>query len=267
MLLVIPAVLWVLFFLFLPVVRIFALSFWDGGFTLHNYKTVFADPVFYKTLWATLKISVITTFFCLVLGFPVAHLIATSGKRLSAFLTVIVIMTFWMSLLVRTYAWMVILGNRGLLNQALMQMGIIQSPIAFMYNLTGVIIGMVHILLPFMIFSLVATMKRVDQQLLLAAFGLGASAWQRFFYVYLPLTSRGIIAGSLIVFMIAFGYFITPALLGGRSEMMLGQLIEFYISETMNWGRASALSVVLILIVLSLAAIYTQVLSPSQRRA
>lgn len=257
--LIAPAVVWIAVTVGAPLIQILFLSVWNKGFTSKHYIELFTDPTFYRVLWVTIKISALTTLLCLLLGYPVAHLIATSPPRLSNLLSTFVMVAFWTSLLVRTYAWMVILGQRGVLNQAFMQVGLISEPIHMMYNLSGVLVGMVHVLLPFMIFSLVGVMKGIDTDLVGAAKSLGASDLRAFFHVYLPLSRPGISSGCLIVFMMSLGYFVTPALLGGRQEMMLGQLIELYVSDILNWGYASALSVVLFVGVVAIFALYQRV--------
>lgn len=261
--LVAPAVIWIAVFVGFPLGRVFVMSIWENGFTAKHYIEVFQDPTFYRVLWVTIKISTLTTVLCLLLGYPLAHLIATSSTRVGNFLSTIVMVAFWTSLLVRTYAWMVILGQRGLINQMLMHFGVISEPLPLMYNLTGVLVGMVHVLLPFMIFSLVGVMKGIDVDLVGAAKSMGASDFRAFVHVYLPLSRPGISSGCLIVFMMSLGYFVTPALLGGRHEMMLGQLIELYVSEILNWGYASALSIVLFAGVVAIFAIYQRI-APSE---
>jgi ABC-type spermidine/putrescine transport system permease subunit I len=153
---------------------------------------------------------------------------------------------FWTSILVRTYAWMILLGRNGVLNQMLAGVGLISEPVALLYNVPGVLIGMVHVLLPYMVFPIYSAMLRVDRDLLLAAEGLGASSLSVFWRVFLPLTLPGVIAGTALVFILSLGFYITPALLGGGRVIMIAVLIEQQVRQFLDWGFASALSIVLL---------------------
>lgn len=257
--LILPAGLFVAVLLFFPLLRIVTMSVWDPTFTLRHYGHAFQDPVFYRVLWVTFKVSLLTTAGCLVLGYPVAHLMVHARPAVANFLMTLVLLSFWMSLLVRTYAWMVLLGRRGVINNLLLALGLTSAPLPLMYNLFGVLVGMVHVLLPFMILPLYSVMKGIDRSLVLAAQNLGAGPLRSFLWVFLPLSFPGVVGGCLLVFMISAGYFITPALLGGRTDMMLGQLIELEVSELLNWGYASALATILFVVVALLFLGYRRV--------
>jgi len=175
----------------------------------------------------------------------VAYLLANAIPAIQQILIIFVLLPFCTSLLVRTYAWMVLLQTNGVINQVLMKMGIIREPLAMMYNFIGVVVGMTHILLPFMVLPIFGVMKGIDQHYVTVARSFGASAFQAFRRIYLPHTAPGIVAGSFLVFIQAIGYFITPALLGGRKEIMIAMLIDSQINYLLNWGFGSALAVIL----------------------
>ena len=234
-----------LFVLFLfPVFRLMLLSI-EGG-TLEFYEKALTDGLYVKVLLGTLQIGVYVSAACLVLGYPVAHFLATAPRRWAMVGFIFLLLPFWTSLLVRTYAWMVLLGRNGVINRLLLEAGLITEPLPLLYNLAGVLIGMVHVLLPFMVFPIYSIMRRVDAGLLLAAEGLGASGWQIFRRIYFPLTLPGVLAGTTLVFILSIGFYITPALLGGGRVLMIAVLIEKQVREFLNWGFAAALSVVLL---------------------
>jgi putative spermidine/putrescine transport system permease protein len=265
LLLVAPAVFSVFLVIVVPLGRVVALSFWDPEFTLRNYAGAFQDPVFYRVLGRTLAVGALTTLGCLVLGYPVAHLMATVRPGMANMLLAIVLLTFWTSLLVRTYAWMVLLGRRGVINNLLVAMGAIEQPLPLMYNLFGLQVGMVHVLLPLMILPLYSVIKGIDHNLVRAAQNLGAGPVRAFLRVFLPLSLPGVAAGSLLVFMVSIGYFITPALLGGRTDVMLGQLIELQIAELLNWRYGATLVTILLGLVLALFVGYQRLVGTGLR--
>jgi putative spermidine/putrescine transport system permease protein len=185
------------------------------------------------------------TLICLLLGYPMAYTIANASERMRRLLIFTVLVPFWGSILVRTFAWMVLLQKRGLINKLLLDLNIIAEPLTLIYNRTSVLIGMVHILLPFMILPLYAVLARIDPSYAKAAASLGASPVWGFLRVYLPLSLPGVISGTVLVFVMGLGYYITPALLGGPGELMIAQLIEMQVADFGNWGLAGALAVIL----------------------
>ena len=200
-------------------------------------------------LFRTIYISVIVTLLCLVLGFPIAYLLATVPTRQSNMLILLLLLPFWTSLLVRTAAWLVLLQYEGLVNDAAIMMGLWEEPLQLVRNRMGTYIGMVHIMLPFMALPLFAVMKRIDPYHIKAAASLGANPMRAFVKVYLPQTKPGIGAGVLLVFIICLGFYLTPALIGGPADQMLSYYIVFHTNSTVNWGMASALSLILMAIV------------------
>ena len=248
----------ILSFYIYPISRMLLISFFDPEFTLKNYTHFFQVSAYYRVLLSTFEMSMSVTLICLVLGYPVAYVLSSRSSRLTRLLMILVVLPFFTAILVRTYAWMVILGRNGILNQLLLQIGIISTPLKLMHNLFGVYTGMVHILLPFMILPLYSVMVSIDTSLLRAAENLGASPFQVFRHVFLPLSLPGIGGGSLLVFIIALGFFITPSLLGGISDVMISMFIETQVNQLLNWGFASAMAVLLLLITLTIFYVYNR---------
>ncbi len=227
-----------------PVARFLLISV-EGGSLAHYDKALF-DGLYLRVLTDTFRIALVVTALTLVLGYPVAWFLVSAPPRWATVGLVFLILPFWTSVLIRTYAWSVILGRNGVINRALLDSGAIDEPLRLLNNEIGVLIGMVHVLLPYMVFPLYAVMRRQDATLLLAARGLGASGPQTFARVFLPLTVPGILAGTTLVFVLSLGFFITPAILGGGKVMMIAVLIEQQIRGLSNWPFAAALSAVLL---------------------
>ena len=192
------------------------------------------------------------TVICVLLGYPLCYWLTKVRGSTAAILMVFVLVPFWMSVLVRTYAWLVLLQRNGIINSSLMSLGIIEEPLQLAHNLTGSIIGMVHIMLPFLVLPLYATMRNIDTDLVRAAVGLGSSPRGAFWRVFFPMSLPGLFAGIVLVFILSLGFFVTPALLGGGRVQMLAQRIESTITVYSNWGAASALGVVLLLLALAM---------------
>jgi len=217
--------------------------------------------MYVRTWIKTFKVSVYVTFFCLVLGFPVAHLLANLPLRYSNLLMIFVLLPFWTSLLVRTTAWIVMLQQNGVINGVLVWLGILsdEGRIQMVYNMTGTIIAMTQILLPFMILPLYSVMKVIPKSHMRAAQNLGAKPARAFMRVYLPQTIPGMSAGGLLVFVLAIGYFITPELVGGKDGQLIGHWIAYHLKTSMNWGLCSALGGILLAIMLVLYWLYNRI--------
>lgn len=207
-------------------------------------------------LLRTFHISLVVTLVCLLLGYPLAWWLASLPARPANVLMILVLVPFWTSILVRVAAWIVLLQSEGLVNRGLMGLGLIEQPLALLFNRTGVVIAMVHILLPFMILPLYSVMKSVPPTYLRAAVSLGSSPVAAFFRVYVPQTYPGIGAGALLVFILAIGYYVTPALLGGADDQMLSYYIARYTNVEVNWGMACALGTLLLAATLVLYGVY-----------
>ncbi|MFT3848772.1 MAG: ABC transporter permease [Propionivibrio sp.] len=216
------------------------------------------EAIYVNVLRRTFVMSAIVTACCLLLGFPLAYLMATQPPRIANVLMIFVVLPFWTSILVRVAAWLVLLQSEGLVNKALMAIGITDHPLQLVFNSTGVYIAMVHILLPFMILPLYSVMKGISPTYLRAALSLGCPPWRSFWKVYFPLALPGVGAGGLLVFILSMGYYITPALLGSPKEQMASYFVAFYTNQTINWGMAAALSAILFVATLVLYMVYTR---------
>jgi putative spermidine/putrescine transport system permease protein len=259
LLMTLPALIFMLVAFAYPLTRMLLRSVFDPGFTLEHYRTMFAVDAYARVLINTFRIALIVTVLALALGYPVAYVLSTARGIRASFLMVGVILPLWTSELVRTFAWTIILGRRGPLNQVLEYIGFIERPLEILFSATAVYIGSVHIMLPFMILPLYSVMQGIDRSLVRAAQSLGATPLSAFIYVYLPLSLPGVLAGSLLVFVLATGFFITPAVLGSPSETMIAMLIETQGRRALNWGFASALSVALLLLTAVILYLYNRV--------
>lgn len=248
LLLLAPAVVFLAALFLYPVFQVLWLSIKNGAgaFTTENYVKLGASPVYLQSLWVTFKLSFWTTVICVVGGYPVAYLLVTAARTTRQRLLILVMLPFWTSFLVRSFAWMVLLGRQGAINNLLISLGITDAPIAMIYNFAGALTGMVHALMPLFILAAAPAMARIDRNYVSAAATLGAGVSQAFWRVYFPLSMPGIAAGGILVFVSALGFFITPTLLGGRGETVITRIIIREVQEGLNWGFAGALSVLLL---------------------
>ncbi|MCE3223460.1 MAG: potB [Nitrospira sp.] len=261
-----------LFFL-VPLGLVFAISFASRGtyggvvweLTSANYLDLL-HPLYGKILGQSLWYATITTVICFALGFPLAYVIARSPARWQPIFLLLVMLPFWTNFLVRTYAWMILLRHDGLINRSLMALGIVDSPLDLLYRPTAVVIGLVYGYLPFMVLPLYVAVERLDPLLVDAAWDLYASRWAVFTRVVLPLTKPGIIGGCILVFIPSIGSFITPDLLGGARSMMIGNLIQHEYLVVRDWPLGSAVSFVLMAIVMAAVLLYYKTASRSDGR-
>jgi putative spermidine/putrescine transport system permease protein len=249
-LMLLPAVLVLAVLFAYPLLGIVNRSVYKAGYTLDMYRQIFRVPVYLQVILATFKVSALVTMVCLALGYPLAYMLATRRPRTAQLLMIIVVLPFFTSIIVRTYAWMVLLGRNGIVNQYLMALGLSDKPLLLLYNQGGVVIGMSYVLLPYMVLTVYSVMRSIDPRLVRAAHSLGASRLQAFRRVFLPLSLPGIAGGTLLVFILSLGFFITPALMGGPGDMMIAMLIEREVEITLNWSFASALAVILLALTL-----------------
>ena len=247
--LVLPALAFYVLVYLYPLSRIVDWSFFDPDFTLKFYQELLAEPAYFKALRNTLEIGVLVTLISLMLGYPLAYLMTTTSARARRVLTVLILVPFWTSILVRTFAWLVILGNNGLVNRALLDLGLVEFPQKLLFNMVGVQVGMVHVLLPFMVFPLYGVMSRIDLNVVRVARSLGAVPRKAFLYVFLPLSLPGVGAGCILVFLLAIGFYVTPALLGGPGQITLATMIDMMINTFLNFGFAATLGVLLLAVV------------------
>lgn len=256
---VIPLVLYLLFFYAYPVIAMLFRSVSEPTWSLTNYGHLLRTNVYVHVMWITVWISIVVTVCTLLLGYPVAYLISSVTTTKSNLLIVLVLVPFWTSILVRTYAWMVLLGRQGIINEALQSMGIIDQPLRLLNTRFAVYVSMVHILLPFMILPLYSVMRGIDRSVLRAAEGLGARPSAVFRQVMLPLSLPGVAAGCLLVFILSLGFYITPALVGGPKDLMISVLIAQQV-DLFNWAFASALAAVLLVGALLIFVIFNRIL-------
>lgn len=243
-----PAIVVVVLVVMIPVGWLFYLSFIgsDGQPSLQHYQKMIEYKSYARVFSTTFQVSLFTTLICILIGYPLAYFLALLPKRWVGIFMLAVLLPFWTSLLVRTYAWLVLLQKQGLLNEFAMHIGLWDSPVKLVHNMTGTLIGMAHIMLPFLVLPLYGAMKKIDQDMMYAAANLGASPVKAFWQVYFPLSLSGMVAGSLIVFVLCLGFYVTPAVLGGGRVVMVSTQITSILENQFDWGAASALGVVLL---------------------
>jgi ABC-type spermidine/putrescine transport system permease subunit I len=220
------------------------------GLTLEHYARFLSTPVYAYVLYKTVRTATAVTFVTLILAYPLSYLMSCVGPRTARVLTIAVVLPFFTSVMVRTFAWIVILGRRGFVNEYLGWLGVIDVPLNLLYNPSAVLLGMTYVMLPYMILTLHSVMRGIDHNLLRAAQNLGAGSVETFWRVVLPLTLPGIMSGSLLVFLLSLGFFITPALMGGPADLLVATVVQREIELTMNWGFGCAMAMTLLAITL-----------------
>ncbi|MGD9945607.1 MAG: ABC transporter permease subunit [Burkholderiaceae bacterium] len=252
-----PSALVVGVLLMLPMLWLVLLSFTgaDGGFTMAHYARLFGDASYLRAFNLTLWMAAATTAVCAVAGYLLAYAMTLMPRAAVTVMMALVALPFWTSVLVRTYAWMVLLQNRGIVNSLLLKWGLIDSPLPMMHNATGALVGMVHIMLPFMVFPLYAALQKVDPDHARASAAMGATPVYTFWHVTFPQTLPGLFAGCVLVFVLSLGFYITPALLGGGRTVVMSILIEHEVTSSMNWGSASAVATFFVVVVLAIFAV------------
>ncbi|MDH4421307.1 MULTISPECIES: spermidine/putrescine ABC transporter permease PotB [Bacillus] len=262
-LLALPTVVWLLLFFLIPLLFVLAFAFMQRGaygtvemkFTLDNIVRVF-DPLYMGTLWETVKIAVITTVLCLVIGYPFAYTITIVDRKYRSILLLLATIPFWINFLVRSYAWIVILRSQGLVNTLLLKLGIISEPLNLLYNTPSVILGMVYSLLPFMILPVYAAIEQLDKRKLEAAYDLGATPAKAFWNVTVPMTMSGIVTGSILVFVSSIGMFVVSDVMGGSKVALIGNVIQNQFLGSRDWPFGSALSLIVVLFSVLLIYLY-----------
>ena len=256
-LLVAPATLYLLALFIVPIGYILLLSVTDPALSLGNYRRLFTVPLYTNVMLHTFKVSFIVTLSCLALGYPLAYVMARRNDWVSVVFLVAVGMSFWTGFVVRTYAWLVILGNKGPLSAFYAFAGLGRPP-QILFTSFSSTLGMIHILLPYMVFALYGVMRKIDPAYLRAAESLGASPRHAFRRVFLPLSLPGVVNGSVLVFTICLGFYITPILLGTPRDMMISQLVNQQIEDLLAWGFASAIATTLLAMTLILLVVYNR---------
>ena len=266
-----PALTAITLLLFIPLLFIVVYSFWlrtavggvEVAFSTQNWQQALTDPFYRHILFATLRIAFVTTIFCAVLGYPAAYFIARArGNR--TLLLLLLMLPFWISYIIRTMSWINILGVSGALNTTMLSLGIVNEPVQMLYNEATVILGLVHFLLPFMVLNVYVSVEGIDRSLEDAACSLGATRFQAFREVTLPLSLPGLAAGGLLCFVLAAGTYITPLILGGPTDAMFANLVFEAIITQLNWPMGSALSLLLLMVLGAVVAVYNHFMGMSQ---
>ena len=255
-----PAVLAVIAIIVIPVGWLFYLSFvgGDGQFSLENYERMLRYKSYARVFVTTFEVSILTTLICIMIGYPLSYFLAMLPQRVAGFFMLAVLLPFWTSLLVRTYAWLVLLQKNGIVNDFAISAGLWETPLKLVHNMTGTLIGMAHIMLPFLVLPLYGSMRKIQRDMMHAAANLGATPTQAFWKVYFPLSISGMVAGSLIVFVLCLGFYVTPAVLGGGRVVMVATQITAILENQFNWGAASALGVVLLVVTMVVLFVVTR---------
>ena len=229
-----------------PVMNILWLGVSDPELGIQNYKLLFTKSSLVKILWTTIRVCLITTLFSVVIGYLIAYAMVHLVGRERNWMLTLVLISFWVSVLVRAFSWLTLLGRNGLVNAVLVGSGLVEEPISMIRNEFGVLIGMVHYMIPYAVLPLLANMQGIDHRVMDASCSLGAGPLLTFVRIYLPLTKPGVIASSLLVFIISLGFYVTPALLGGGRVLMVAEYVSVQILVTVQWGVAAMLATLLL---------------------
>ena len=240
----------------MPLFLILMRSFFNPKPTLEHYVYLIENPVYLEILGSTFRIAIIVTILAILLGYPLAYWMTRLSRKFQLLIVTVVVMSFLVSILIRTYAWIVILGNNGIVNRTLIELGVTGSPLQLIYNNMGVTLGTINVLLPFMVLPLYAAMLKFDHRLIQAASSLGSTPLTAFFKIYFPLTLPSLLSSSILVFILTLGFFITPAILGGGQVQMIATILDTLINRLADWELASAISTILLATTLVLYAIY-----------
>lgn len=249
-LIILPALAMLVLLYLVPLADVLVTSVTDPKPGLDNYLLLFTSRSVQNALLTTLRIAALTTLIALTLGYVVAYAMRAATSSQQRLMLFCVLLPFWISVLVRSFAWIALLGSRGPVNAGLMAWGLIDEPLPLVRNETGVLIGMVHVMLPYAVLTLYANMRGIDVRLVAAARSLGASRFQAFRMVFLPLTRPGLIGAGTLVFILSLGFYVTPALLGGGKVLMIAEYVAVQINDTLRWGLGTMLAATLMLSVL-----------------
>lgn len=245
-----PAIIFLGIWFFWPLTQLVALSFQSEGGTFAAYSELLSSAVFRTVFVNTLKLAIGVTIICVVLAYPAAWLLSRVKGLWFSLALYCILVPFWISVLVRTFSWMLLLERNGPVNNILVTLGLTDQPLRMLFNDFGVYLGMVHVLLPYAVLPIYSAMLKIDHRLLMASDGLGAKGHTTFFKIFLPLTMPGVAAGATFVFLLALGFYITPALLGGPHNLTAAMLIDSFVNERLVWPLAAAAAVILLVIVL-----------------
>ncbi len=258
-LLILPAFLLLVVFYIAPILQVLAISVTDPEPGLGNYARLLTSGSVQRVIMVTLRICLITTALSLLLGYAIAYAITLASPRAKGWWILAVLVPLWISVLVRAFAWVTLLRRQGLVNNALMETGLISEPLRLVWNEFGIIVGMVHYMVPFAVLPMLASMREIDPRLLAAARGLGASRGEVFRHVFLPLSKPGIIAAGVLVFIFSLGFYITPAILGGGKTLMVAEWISLQILDLIRWGLGTMMATMLVVAILVTLAVFSRI--------
>ncbi|WP_206929575.1 ABC transporter permease [Roseococcus thiosulfatophilus] len=258
-LLLLPAVALVLFFYVAPIVQVLTISFTEPEPGWGNYERLLTSEGIQRVIFTTLRICLLTTAFALLLGYAIAYAITLASPRARNWWILAVLVPLWISVLVRAFAWVTLLRRQGLVNNTLMQAGVISEPLPLVWNEFGILVGMVHYMVPFAVLPMLASMREIDMRLLAAARGLGASRGQVFRQVFLPLSMPGVIAAGVLVFIFSLGFYITPAILGGGRTLMVAEWIALQILDLIRWGLGTMMATMLVVAIMVTLLVFSRI--------
>jgi len=259
--LLLPAFLLMTLFYLAPILQVLAISVTEPEPGLGNYERLLTNAGVQRVILTTLRICVITTMVALALGYALSYVIALASAKAQRWWLLAVLVPLWISVLVRAFAWVTLLRRQGLVNQGLQSAGLIEEPLRLVWNEFGIVVGMVHYMVPYAVLPILASMKEIDPRLLAAARGLGASRLTVFARVFLPLSLPGLIAAGVLVFIFSLGFYITPAILGGGKTLMAAEWIKLQILDIVRWGMGSMLATVLVVSILTTLAVFSRVVN------
>ncbi len=257
--LIMPAFLLLVVFYLAPILQVLAISVTEPEPGLGNYERLFTSGAVQRVIVTTLRICLITTVLALLLGYAIAYAITLASPRARGWWILAVLVPLWISVLVRAFAWVTLLRRQGLVNNTLMEAGIISEPLPLVWNEFGIVVGMVHYMVPFAVLPMLASMREIDPRLLAAARGLGASRGAVFRRVFLPLSLPGVIAAGVLVFIFSLGFYITPAILGGGKTLMVAEWIGLQILDLIRWGLGTMMATMLVVAILVTLAVFSRI--------
>lgn len=257
--LILPAFLLLVVFYVAPILQVLAISVTEPEPGLGNYERLFTSGAVQRVIMTTLRICLITTVLALLLGYAIAYAITLASPRARGWWILAVLVPLWISVLVRAFAWVTLLRRQGLVNNTLMEVGIISEPLPLVWNEFGIVVGMVHYMVPFAVLPMLASMREIDPRLLAAARGLGGSRGQVFRRVFLPLSMPGVIAAAVLVFIFTLGFYITPAILGGGKTLMVAEWIGLQILDLIRWGLGTMMATMLVIAILVTLAVFSRI--------
>lgn len=253
-----PCLLWIAFFFLIPLITMTWRSLSEGGFSVAAYHEVLTSPQYLKVALNTAQVLTLVTIATLILGYPIAYILTMTSGWIRALILILVSIPYWVDVIVRSFSWLILLGDNGIINKTMLTLGIIDHPSSLLYNRTSVLLGITQILLPMMIITLYGAMIRIDRSLLRAATIHGASDLRAFWHVFFPLSLPGVYGACLLTFVLGLGFYVTPALLGSPRETMITQTIMIEATENLNYEHTSAASIMLLIVTMAIVMVYNR---------